>query len=188
LAALVSPMAGNFWPSYSDPMAKTAVVSAQPARGGGKLATSQKKRSAPKKIKLNTLAEAGPQRAPKAQGPKLKLGSFSIKGTRIDPLVAAALASDSTKSSKLTVMVKLNPRSSQFAQYSVSNESGNERQRIFRAEVEEMVKRTVGETGKVVKVLSRMPNVGVATVQAQPSALRTLLEDDKIVGVQLAAE
>ncbi len=141
------------------------MVSTQ-ARSGGKASVSPAKPAAPKKTKL---------------------GSSSLKLTRIDPRVVLALDSATTKSPALTVMVKLNPRGSQFAQFSVSNETGNQRQKVFRAEVEEIVKRAVAETGKTAKVLSSMPNVGVAKVKAQPSTLRTLLEDGKIVGVQLAA-
>jgi LysM repeat protein len=147
-------------------MPKSAVTSSQQARSGSKSPAGSVKSAAPKKIKV------------------LIRG---LKGTRIDPRVAEVLASDTLPTKAMTVMVKLNPRASQYAHYSVSNVSGNERGRVFQAEVEEIVKRTVAETGESVKLISSMPNVGVAKVQAQPGALRTLLEDEKIVGVQLAA-
>ena len=145
-------------------MVKSATA-LQPTRSGGKSLAGSDKATAIKRTKT---------------------GSFVVKGTRIDPRVAQALAVDSPPSRFMTVMVKLNPRASKYARFSVSNASGNERGRVFQAEVEEIVQRTAAQTGKVVEVLSRMPNVGVAKVKAPTSALRTLVQDDKIVGVQLA--
>jgi len=113
-------------------------------------------------------------------------GNVSIKVKRVDPAVLRAIRDDSGQD-PVTVMVKLNSKTSVYSRHPVSNTPGNARERAFNDEVNGIVRSvTSGKAaGARSRILQSAANLGVATLQAPISVVKDLLGVEQIDGMKL---
>ena len=111
---------------------------------------------------------------------------LSIKVKRVDPAVLRAIQEDSGQG-PVTVMLKLNSKTSVYSRHPVSNAPGNARERAFNDEVNGIVRSvTSGKSvGAKSRVVQSAANLGVATLQAPISVVKDLLGVEQIDGMKL---
>lgn len=104
------------------------------------------------------------------QGTKKKSG-------RIDPRITKLIKSGAP-GQRLKVRVRLWPHANTFGAIPPSNDGGNERERLFSAEIGQLV-------GPVVTVTGKAANLGVATLEGPIEEMRRVVESPQLAGAQL---
>ena len=110
---------------------------------------------------------------------------LKIKAKRVDPAVLSVINAD-VAGKPVTVMVKLNSKTSTYSRHPVSNAPDNARQRAFTSEVDGII-RSVSNAGarEKFRILQSAANLGVATLEAPVSVVKGLLGVAQIDGLKL---